>query len=273
MKQFNKLISILLCAALLILPINYYVNAATKVKINKKTTTIYVGKTVQLKVTGTKKKVTWSSSNKKIATVTNKGKVKGIKKGRATITAKVDKKKYNCNVTVKEKVVNKATSTPNTTQKPITTKIPETTSTVSPTATITPTATPNPVTLGALEALNIGQEYRDKNGLKVCVNSITYEKQKKGYKCVVDYSLENDTDRSIIEPRFRLFDVNGKVRIQGGTTFFYVFPKEKKHITGLFLEVGKPYILETDVNSDILVLNPPRTLNPDELHWLIPEQE
>lgn len=79
-----------------------YVSAATKIKINKKTANIYVGKTVQLKVTGTKKKVTWKSSNKKVATVTSKGKVKGIKKGTAKITATVSKKKYICKVTVKE---------------------------------------------------------------------------------------------------------------------------------------------------------------------------
>lgn len=87
------------------------VTAATKVKINKTKASIYVGKTVQLKVTGTKKKVTWKSSNKKIATVTSKGKVKGVKKGTAKITATVSKKKYTCKVTVKNKAV-KVTPTP-----------------------------------------------------------------------------------------------------------------------------------------------------------------
>ena len=33
-------------------------------------------------------KVTYTSSNKKVATVTSKGVVKGIKKGKATITVK-----------------------------------------------------------------------------------------------------------------------------------------------------------------------------------------
>lgn len=58
------------------------------------------GKSVRLKITGTKKKVTWSSSNKKIATVSSSGKVKAKSEGTATIRAKVGKKSYKCKVTV-----------------------------------------------------------------------------------------------------------------------------------------------------------------------------
>ncbi len=61
--------------------------------------------TITAKVDGTKQKITWSSSNKKIATVSSKGKVKGVKKGTATITAKVGSKKYNCKVTVKQNTI------------------------------------------------------------------------------------------------------------------------------------------------------------------------
>lgn len=78
------------------------VQAASKVKLNKTKATVYVGKFTQLKVTGTKKKVTWKSSNKKVATVSTKGKVTAKKKGKATITATVSGKKYTCKVTVKE---------------------------------------------------------------------------------------------------------------------------------------------------------------------------
>lgn len=77
--------------------------AKSKIKLNKTKATIYVGKSVKLKVKGTKKKVKWSSSNKKIAKVTQKGKVTGVKNGTAKITAKVGKKKYKCKVTVKKK--------------------------------------------------------------------------------------------------------------------------------------------------------------------------
>lgn len=44
-------------------------HAATKIKISKKSVVTNVGKTVRLKVKGTSKKVRWSSSNKKVATV------------------------------------------------------------------------------------------------------------------------------------------------------------------------------------------------------------
>lgn len=83
---------------------------AATVKLNKKTVTVYVGKTTKLKVSGTKSKVKWSSSNKKVATVNNKGIVTGKKKGTATITATVNKKKYKCKVTVKKTVTKKVTA-------------------------------------------------------------------------------------------------------------------------------------------------------------------
>ncbi len=79
--------------------------AATKVKINKKKATLYVGKTIKLKVKGTKSKVKWSSNKKSVATVTSNGKVKAKKKGTATITAKVNGKKYKCKITVKNKTI------------------------------------------------------------------------------------------------------------------------------------------------------------------------
>ena len=49
-----------------------------------------------------KKKLKWSSSNKKIAKVTKSGKVTGKKKGTATITVRYSKKiKAVCKVTVR----------------------------------------------------------------------------------------------------------------------------------------------------------------------------
>jgi hypothetical protein len=55
-----------------------------------------------LKLKNNTKKIKWSTSNKKVATVTSKGKVKAKKAGKATITAKVGSKKYTCKVTVKD---------------------------------------------------------------------------------------------------------------------------------------------------------------------------
>ncbi len=84
----------------------------TGVKLNKKAVTKTVGETEQLKATvlpanATNKAVTWSSSNKAIATVNSKGLVTAKKKGKATITVttKDGNKKATCTVTVKAKVV------------------------------------------------------------------------------------------------------------------------------------------------------------------------
>lgn len=103
-KKIKKLLIVLSVMAMsfIVLP-NTGVSAASKTKLNKKSATIYVGKTVTLKVKNNKKKVKWISSNKKIATVSKKGKVKGKKAGKVTITAKVGGKKYKCRVTVKKK--------------------------------------------------------------------------------------------------------------------------------------------------------------------------
>lgn len=96
---------------------------AASVKISKKKLTLTVGKSHTLKIKGTKNKVKWKSSAKKVATVSKKGKVKAIKAGKATITAKVKSKTFRCKVTVKPKKVTKtpkpaATSAPQKTQAP-----------------------------------------------------------------------------------------------------------------------------------------------------------
>lgn len=82
------------------------------ISMKNKSATLTKGATLTLKYTikpsnATNKKVTWSSSNKKVATVTNKGKVKGVKAGKATITVKTKDggKKATCKVTVKNKKV------------------------------------------------------------------------------------------------------------------------------------------------------------------------
>ena len=74
--------------------------AASKITLSK--TNIYVvkGCTRKLKVNGTSKKVKWTTSNKKIATVSSKGVVTAKAKGKATVTAKVAGKKLKCTVNV-----------------------------------------------------------------------------------------------------------------------------------------------------------------------------
>ena len=96
------------------MPINEsgYVVEAASVKISKTKHTLKVGKTYTLKIKGTKKKVKWTSSNKKVATVNSKGKVTAKKKGTATITAKVGNKKYKCKITVTKQTSKKVYVTP-----------------------------------------------------------------------------------------------------------------------------------------------------------------
>lgn len=63
------------------------------------------GKSFKIKAIATPKntdeKITFKSSNKKVATVTSKGVVKGLKKGATTITVQSGSKKMTCKVTVK----------------------------------------------------------------------------------------------------------------------------------------------------------------------------
>jgi uncharacterized protein YjdB len=89
MKKTKKVLAVMLVLALTLFLIpTANVSAAKKVKLNKTKATIYVGKTITLKVENNKAKVKWSSSNKKTATVSKKGKVKGKKAGKVIITAK-----------------------------------------------------------------------------------------------------------------------------------------------------------------------------------------
>ena len=76
---------------------------AVNPKINKTGKTILKGKTYDLKIFGTSSKVTWSSDNKRVATVSKKGAVTAVKKGTAIITAKVNGKKLYCTINVVNK--------------------------------------------------------------------------------------------------------------------------------------------------------------------------
>lgn len=110
-KNIIGRVSIVVLAVMLMSVMGIFsVNAAAKMKINKKKATIYVGKTVKLKVKNANKKVKWTSSKKSVATVSKKGKVKGKKAGKAVITAKVGKKKFKCKVTVKKRYKGKVKS-------------------------------------------------------------------------------------------------------------------------------------------------------------------
>lgn len=102
-----KLIAIALVVAVTVAvpitaPVSGYMaeaEAAT-VKISKSKVTMEIATTTTLKVTGTKSKVTWKTSDKKVASVNSKGVVTAQSVGTAKITATVSKKKYTCTVTV-----------------------------------------------------------------------------------------------------------------------------------------------------------------------------
>ena len=97
-KRLLAVISAVILMTTMLIPA--FQASAASVKLNKTKIVLVVGQTYNLKVSGTKKTPQWSSSNKKIVSVTKKGVVKGLKKGTATITAKIGKKTYKCKVTV-----------------------------------------------------------------------------------------------------------------------------------------------------------------------------
>ena len=102
MKGFKKLVSAFLVVAMVVTLVTITpstdANAAVTIYSGKKIT-LTVGKSekIYLKQKGAK----FKTSNKKVATVTSKGVVKGLKKGAATITVQSGSKKMTCKVTVK----------------------------------------------------------------------------------------------------------------------------------------------------------------------------
>lgn len=97
MKRIKKILCLML--VLMLVGSSFHVSAASP-KLNQKSVTLRVGESCVLKVKNTKKKVKWKSGNKKIATVSSKGKVVAKSSGSTTVTATVGKKKYKCKVCV-----------------------------------------------------------------------------------------------------------------------------------------------------------------------------
>ena len=105
MKRTRRLAFLLvLCLLVGMVALPVSASAAAKVKLSKTKVTLKVKQTVTLKLKGATGKVTWSTSDKKVATVSKKGKVKAVAGGACKITAKNGKKKYTCKVTVDEKI-------------------------------------------------------------------------------------------------------------------------------------------------------------------------
>lgn len=77
------------------------IHAKQNTTINKTFITLPTKNSYTLKIKGTKKKVKWSSSKKKIAAVNKDGKIAAKKSGTTYITAKVNGKKIKCKVSVR----------------------------------------------------------------------------------------------------------------------------------------------------------------------------
>lgn len=84
----------------------YEYDVSKPIGISCKKKTLLVGKTFTLKLNGINyNEVKWTSSNKKVATVSRNGKVTAKKAGNATIKADVGKKAYRCKIVVSEKTL------------------------------------------------------------------------------------------------------------------------------------------------------------------------
>ena len=145
-RKWKQGIAVLTAAALVLTGITVPGSAGAKAKIrlNKKKVTIKVGGKVTLKLKNAKKKVTWKSSKKKVASVSAKGIVRGKSAGTAKITAKSNKKSYTCTVIVKEK--QDSFVEPDETEMPGTTTVPTAKPTGEPTkAPVNPTSNPTKV--------------------------------------------------------------------------------------------------------------------------------
>lgn len=107
-RKFSICLILVLISSIMFGTVSF--NATKRPTISKTSTSIYVGSTTTIKVKNASKTVKWSSSNSSVAKIIKKSgnhnfkvTVKGVKKGSATITAKVGNKSLKCRVTVKTK--------------------------------------------------------------------------------------------------------------------------------------------------------------------------
>lgn len=84
-------------------------NASAKSKLSKSKASLCVGETLTLKLSSAKGKVTWKSSKKNVAAVSQNGVVTAKKTGNCIITATNVGKKYTCKIKVSKLPKNYAT--------------------------------------------------------------------------------------------------------------------------------------------------------------------
>lgn len=214
-KKLSKLLIMALCVGMLPVPEG---KAASNPKVTK-SMNLTVGQSKTVKVKGSRiKKKAFASSNKKVATVTQKGKVSAKKSGNCKITVKVTykksnkakkctTKKYTCKVFVKDKTVSTPTSAPDTAtanpSNPPALNMPE--SSVQPVATsessVEPAGTSEP---GETPDINVK---KSENDVKVLTELIKHQKElgarvsedldSKEY--VWEKASENDTETRLVK--------------------------------------------------------------------------
>ncbi len=162
MKRFKARIWSVLLSLVLVMgavPTNgQTASAKAKIKLNKTSATLRVGKTVTIKVKNTKKKAKWSIKSGKKCIALNKKKkssvvVKAKKAGTAKVVAKVAGKKLICKIKVKAKSSGDSVedndpvegdATPAPTETPVPTDLPEQTNEPGPGVTNQPEKTNEP---------------------------------------------------------------------------------------------------------------------------------
>lgn len=211
-SEFYKPISYLLTAAMLLgasLP-SAPAGAKKKApKLNTKKISIQIGQKRTIKVKNTSKKAKWSvKTGKKFITLSKKKKksvvVKGKKAGKASVLAKIGKKKLTCKITVTKPDEDKKTpdnsgSTPTptpsgnpATSTPTATPTPST----SPTATATATATATPAATPEFESSEFKYEGLDEQWIKDNIDTskpvvaMSFDDGPGGYNSYVDYGTQ-----------------------------------------------------------------------------------
>lgn len=198
-KRFAAILSLTLAFTMVFSSVG--VNAATKkLTLKASSTTVTVGRTVKVKAST---KVTWKTSNKKIATVSSNGVVKGKSEGTVKITAtsKVNKKLKK---TIRIKVVAKTEPAPDPTPNPDPAPTPDPTPDPDPAPTPTPDPTPTIdglVVDQAAKTVSLECTATDKANTRLAImhNFIMNEKAKEANKGLFTTKVTTDDFYNAIE--------------------------------------------------------------------------
>ena len=205
MKKMRRIITIVLTLALIIgTMMTVSTPASAKVKGTKKYT-MYVGSKAEWKLWGTGgKKVTFKSSNKKIATISKKGIITAKKKGKCTLTAKVGKKMLKCKLTVKKRITTAPTiNTPVVTNPPIVTNPPV----------VTPTPVPDTIINNQLAG-----------------NILVTKTVLPSNKLLLTVTNNNTSQVYMTSLNMAFYDANGLPVKTGEDTQYYMDPAETRYV-------------------------------------------